>query len=91
VDLVKDTTINQDDNNSVYSIHSEVEGRLSWARVQKGSRAAPIYVMNGAYSGYLNMRMSLESGNASILTCPAREGISFIFIVIPRASIGVLR
>ena len=71
VDLVKDTTINQDDNNSVYSIHSEVEGTARvGARVQKGSSAAPIYVMNGAYSGYLNMRMSLESGNASILTLP---------------------
>jgi hypothetical protein len=71
VDLVKDTTINQDDNNSVYSIHSEIEGTARvGARVQKGSSAAPIYVMNGVYSGYTNMRMSLESGNASILTLP---------------------
>ncbi|MBN1236127.1 MAG: hypothetical protein JW999_08785 [Methanotrichaceae archaeon] len=71
VDLVKDTSIAQTDNNSVYSIHSEIEGTARvGARVQKGSGAVPIYVMNGVYSGYTNMRMSLESGNASILTLP---------------------
>ena len=71
VELIKDTTVAQTDNNSVYSIHSEVEGTARvGARVQKGSSAVPIYVMSGAYSGYLNMRMSLESGNASVLTLP---------------------
>jgi len=71
VELIKDTSVSQTDNNSVYSIHSEVEGTARvGARVQKGSSAVPIYVMNGAYSGYLNMRMSLESGNASLLTLP---------------------
>lgn len=71
VELIKDTSVSQTDNNSVYSIHSEVEGTAKvGARVQKGSSAVPIYVMSGAYSGYLNMRMSLESGNASLLTLP---------------------
>jgi hypothetical protein len=71
VELIKDTSVSQTDNNSVYSIHSEVEGTARvGARVQKGSAAVPIYVMSGAYSGYLNMRMSLESGNASLLTLP---------------------
>jgi len=71
VELIKDTSVSQTDNNSVYSIHSEVEGTaLVGARVQKSSSAVPIYVMSGAYSGYLNMRMSLESGNASLLTLP---------------------
>ena len=71
VELIKDTSVSQTDNNSVYSIHSEVEGTARvGARVQKGSSAVPIYVMNGAYSGYTNMRMSLESGNASLLTLP---------------------
>ncbi|MDD4162742.1 MAG: hypothetical protein PHW87_09730 [Methanothrix sp.] len=71
VDLVKDTSVAQTDQNTVYSIHSEVEGTAKvGARVQKGSRAVPIYVMSGTYSGYLNMRMSLESGNASVLTLP---------------------
>jgi len=71
VELIKDTSVSQTDQNSVYSIHSEVEGTARvGARVQKGSSAVPIYVMSGAYSGYLNMRMSLESGNASLLTLP---------------------
>ena len=71
VELIKDTTVSQTDNNSVYSIHSEVEGTARvGARVQKSASAVPIYVMSGAYSGYLNMRMSLESGNASLLTLP---------------------
>ena len=71
VELIKDTSVSQTDQNSVYSIHSEVEGTARvGARVQKGSSAVPIYVMNGAYSGYTNMRMSLESGNASLLTLP---------------------
>jgi len=71
VELIKDTSVAQTDNNSVYSIHSEVEGTTRvGARVQKGSRAVPIYVMSGTYSGYLNMRMSLESGDASVLTLP---------------------
>ena len=71
VELIKDTSVAQTDNNSVYSIHSEVEGTARvGARVQKSSAAVPIYVMSGAYSGYLNMRMSLESGNASLLTLP---------------------
>jgi len=71
VELIKDTTVSQIDNKSVYSIHSEVEGTAKvGARVQKGSAAVPVYVMSGAYSGYLNMRMSLESGNASLLSLP---------------------
>lgn len=71
VELIKDTSVAETDNNSVYSIHSEVEGTARvGARVQKSSAAVPIYVMSGAYSGYLNMRMSLESGNASLLTLP---------------------
>ncbi|MEI8003477.1 MAG: hypothetical protein WCG94_04010, partial [Methanothrix sp.] len=66
VELIKDTTVAETDQNSVYSIHSEVEGTARvGARVQKSSSAVPIYVMSGAYSGYLNMRMTLESGNAS--------------------------
>lgn len=70
-DLIKDTTVMQTDNNTVYSVHSEVEGTAKvGARVQKSSKAVPIYVMSGTYSGYTNMRMSLESGNASVLTLP---------------------
>jgi hypothetical protein len=71
VELIKDTSVSQTNNNSVYSIHSEVEGTARvGARVQKGSAAVPIYVMSGTYSGYLNTHMSLESGYASVLTLP---------------------
>lgn len=71
VDLIKDTTIEQDDQVSVYSIHSEVQGTAKiGSRVQKSSSSAPAYIMGGTYQGYTNMRMSLESGNASILTLP---------------------
>lgn len=70
-ELIKDTTIEQNDNNSVYSIHTETEGTTRvGARVQKSSSAVAIYTMTGEYTGYLNMRMSLESGNASVLTLP---------------------
>jgi len=71
VDLIKDTTVEQNDTNSVYSIHSEVMGTARvGAHVQRSSSAVPIYSMTGQYTGYLNMRMSLESGNASVLTLP---------------------
>ena len=71
VELIKDTSVAQDDNNSVYSVHSEVEGTAKvGAHVQRSASAVPIYTMTGQYTGYLNMRMSLESGNASILTLP---------------------
>jgi hypothetical protein len=71
VDLIKDTSVSQTDQNSVYSIHSEVEGTAKvGARVQKSSSAVPVYVMSGTYMGYTNMRTTLETGNASILTLP---------------------
>jgi hypothetical protein len=71
VELIKDTSVAQNDTNSVYSIHTEAEGTARvGARVQKSSSAVPIYVMSGVYSGYTNMRMSLEMGNASVLTLP---------------------
>lgn len=73
VELIKDTSVAETNDSSVYNIHSEVEGTARvGARMQKSSSAVPIYVMTGAYSGYLNMHMSLEmeSNNASILTLP---------------------
>jgi len=72
VELIKDTTVAQDDNNSVYSVHSEVEGTAKvGAHVQRSASSVPVYTMTGQYSGYLNMRMSLESsGYDSVLTMP---------------------
>jgi len=75
-ELIKDTTIEQtkienESQNSVYSVHSEVEGTMKvGARVQKSASSTPIYVMTGVYSGYTNFRMSMETGNASVLTLP---------------------
>lgn len=70
-DLVKDTSVSQTTENSVYSIHTEADGTARvGARVQKGAGSAPAYVMTGSYKGYTNMRMQLESGNASIMTLP---------------------
>ena len=40
------------------------------ARVQRSTSSAPAYIMTGSYQGYTNMRMQLESGNASIMTLP---------------------
>jgi len=71
-DLIKDTSVMQDDIASVYNIHSEISGTARiGARVQKTSTVAPAYIMGGVYMGYTNMRMSLEAGgNASIMTLP---------------------
>jgi len=72
VELIKDTTVAETDNESVYSIHSEVEGTAKvGSHVQRSASAVPIYTMTGQYTGYLNMRMSLESGGYdSVLTLP---------------------
>jgi len=70
-DLVKDPSVSQTNENSVYSIHTEVDGTARvGARVQKSPGSAPAYVMTGSYRGYTNMRMQLECGNASIMTLP---------------------
>jgi hypothetical protein len=70
-DLIKDTSISQTDQNSVYGIKSEIEGTAKiGARIQKSSTATPIYSMAGTYSGYANIHLQIESGNASILTLP---------------------
>ena len=70
-DLVKDTSVSQTNENSVYSIHTEADGTARvGARVQRSTSSAPAYIMTGSYQGYTNMRMQLESGNASIITLP---------------------
>jgi len=70
-DLVKDTSVSQTNENSVYSIHTEADGTARvGARVQRSTSSAPAYIMTGSYQGYTNMRMQLESGNASIMTLP---------------------
>jgi len=69
--LVKDTNIYQDNNVSVYQIGSVVRGTAKiGSRVQQNANTAPIYTMGGTYNGDLNVRMTVETGKASILTLP---------------------
>jgi hypothetical protein len=70
-DLIKDTHTIQDDNVSVYEIHTEIQGVAKiGSRVQKTYSTAPAYIMGGTYMGYTNMFIDIETGNASILTLP---------------------
>ncbi len=70
-DLIKDTTIYQNDQVSVYDINSEVQGTASiGARVQKNANTVPSYIMSGTYIGYTNIRSEILAGNTSILTLP---------------------
>jgi hypothetical protein len=70
-DLIKDTSVAQTDQNSVYSINTESLGTAKLgARVQKSSSSVAAYSMSGTYMGYTNIHMSFETGNASILTLP---------------------
>lgn len=69
--LVKDTNIYQDKNVSVYQIGSYASGTTKLgSRVQRTYSTVPIYTMGGTYVGNLNVRMSIETGEASILTLP---------------------
>ena len=62
----------------MYSIHTEADGTARvGARVQRSTSSAPAYIMTGSYQGYTNMRMQLESGNASIMTLPALRQLFF--------------
>lgn len=70
-DLVKDTSAIQTDQVSVYDIHSEIQGTAKiGARVQRHASTNPAYIMGGTYVGNTNMWMTIEAGNASILTLP---------------------
>lgn len=69
--LVKDTSIDQDKNVSVYQIGSVVSGTTKLGyKSQRISDTVPIGVMGGSYVGDLNVRMTVETGRASILTLP---------------------
>ena len=69
--LVKDTDIYQDKNVSVYQIGSIASGTSKIGyRSQRTADTVPIGVMGGTYVGDLNVRMTVETGRASILTLP---------------------
>lgn len=70
-DLIKDTSIYEDDNVSIYNINSEVQGTARiGSRVQKNSGTVPSFVMGGTYIGYAQIRSEIVAGNSSILNLP---------------------
>ena len=70
-DLIKDTSIYEDDSTSIYNINSEVQGTARiGSRVQKNSRTVPSFVMGGTYIGYSQIRSEIVAGNSSILNLP---------------------
>jgi hypothetical protein len=70
-DLIKDTSVYQDQNISVYDISSEVQGTAHiGARVQKNADTVPSYIMGGTYIGYTDIRSEIVAGNTSVMTLP---------------------
>jgi hypothetical protein len=70
-DLIKDTTVYQDQNVSIYNINSEVQGTAHiGARVQKNADTVPSFIMGGTYVGYTDIRSEIVAGNTSLLTLP---------------------
>jgi hypothetical protein len=70
-DLIKDTTIYQNDSFSVYQISSEIQGTAKIGqRVQKNAKTVPSFVMHGTYMGYAQIRSETLVGNTSVLTLP---------------------
>ncbi|HNR58319.1 MAG TPA: hypothetical protein PLJ69_07540 [Methanothrix sp.] len=70
--LIKDTTIYQNDNVSIYQIASEGRGtaRLG-ARVKDGPcKGVTIMTYGGTYIGDFNIRQEIGSGDELYLTCP---------------------
>jgi hypothetical protein len=70
-DLIKDTSIYQNDNVSIYNINSEVQGiaRIG-SRVQKNADTVPSFIMGGTYIGYAQIRTEIQAGDISILNLP---------------------
>jgi len=70
-DLIKDTTIYQNDSFSVYQISSEIQGTAKIGqRVQKNAKTVPSFIMHGTYMGYAQIRSETLVGNTSVLTLP---------------------
>ena len=70
-DLIKDTSIYQNDTVSIYNINSEVQGiaRIG-SRVQKNANTVPSFIMGGTYIGYAQIRTEIQAGDISILNLP---------------------
>jgi hypothetical protein len=70
-DLIKDTSIYQDDETSIYNIDSQIQGIANLgSKVQKNRHTIPSYIMGGTYVGYADIQMELQAGNMSIFSLP---------------------
>lgn len=70
-DLIKDTTIYQNDSMSIYQISSEIQGTAKIGqRVQKNANTVPSFTMSGTYMGYAKIISETLVGNTSVLTLP---------------------
>ncbi len=70
-DLIKDTTIYENNQTSVYDIDSEIQGTAHiGTRVQKNAQTVPSFIMGGNYLGYTEIRSEVVAGNQSVLTLP---------------------
>ncbi len=71
IDMIKDTTVYQNDQVSVYDIDTELRGTAKiGSRVQKNAKTVPSFIMGGTYIGYTDIRSEIIAGNTSILTLP---------------------
>ncbi len=69
--LIKDTTIYENNNTSIYDIDSEVQGTAHiGTRVQKNAQTVPSFIMSGNYLGYTEINSEVVAGNQSVLTLP---------------------
>lgn len=71
-DLVKDTTIYQSENVSLYQINSYLHGtaRIGARFVNKSDRKTVNMLMSGLYIGEVNIREEIEAGENPPLTLP---------------------
>ena len=70
-DLIKDTTIYQNDNVSVYQIGSHFRGTAKiGARVKDGPKGASVMTYGGTYIGDVMIREEIGVGDDFYLTCP---------------------
>lgn len=69
--LIKDTTVYQNNQTSIYNIDSEVQGTAHiGTKVQKNAKTVPSFIMSGTYVGYTEIRSEVVAGNQSILNLP---------------------
>ncbi|NYT01737.1 MAG: hypothetical protein GKC10_03125 [Methanosarcinales archaeon] len=71
--LFKDTNIHQDENVSVYQMHSYIDGTAKvGARYQNGSGAVPTMTMGSVYvgQGWIQEEMVMGDNPPLILPCP---------------------